>query len=395
MSRAARLGAFILATFTILVTGIFIIGSKQYLFSSTYQLKTQFADVAGLAVGADVLVGGIHSGTVRSILLPHHPDGKVTVIVDMNQKTHEIIKQDSIATIATEGLLGDQYLAISFGSTTAADVHSGDTLASQPPLAMSDLLKKANGMLESGQQAVANTAQATANLNAISEKINSGQGTVGAMVNDQQLYNNLNGASVALRGTMVHAQAGVSAFQENMEAMKHNFLLKGFFKNRGYEDSSELTSNEIEKLPSVEPAKSFTYSAKDIFDKQDSTKLKNKKSLDSCGDYLMHNPFSFAVIVATTGMEGDTRKDVVLSEVRALLIRDYLIENFSFDDTNLKTMGLGKHTNLTAEKEWGTVQILIYPTGTNLPLHKDAVAKTGAATAIEQSQQNSPSAEKP
>ena len=89
MARAARLGAFIVATLAILVVGIFIIGSKQYLFSSTYQLKAQFDNVVGLDAGADVRVGGVHSGTVRSIVLPHRPGEKVTVIVDMDKSTHD------------------------------------------------------------------------------------------------------------------------------------------------------------------------------------------------------------------------------------------------------------------------------------------------------------------
>src|SRR5580700_4871290 len=73
MSRAARLGAFIVATMAILIVGIFIIGGKQYLFSSTYQLKAQFDNVVGLDAGGDVRVGGVHSGTVRNILLPTSP----------------------------------------------------------------------------------------------------------------------------------------------------------------------------------------------------------------------------------------------------------------------------------------------------------------------------------
>ena len=79
MSRAARLGAFILTTLLILAAGIFIIGDRQYLFSSTYRLKTQFASVAGLDAGAEVRVGGVHSGSVRRIELPDKPTGKITV----------------------------------------------------------------------------------------------------------------------------------------------------------------------------------------------------------------------------------------------------------------------------------------------------------------------------
>ena len=133
MSRAARLGAFIVATLLILAVGVFIIGSREYIFGSTYQLKAQFDNVAGLAAGADVQVGGVHSGTVRSIALPHQPGEKVTVFMDLDKATHEIIKQDSLASIETEGLLGNQYLAISFGSAGQGEVRNGDTIASLPP----------------------------------------------------------------------------------------------------------------------------------------------------------------------------------------------------------------------------------------------------------------------
>src|ERR1700693_3119679 len=115
---------------TILIVGIFIIGGKQYLFSSTYQLKAQFDNVVGLDAGGDVRGGGVHSGTVRRIILPHKPGEKVTVVMDLSRSTHEIIKQDSVATIETEGLLGNQYLAISFGSAASANVRNADTIAS-------------------------------------------------------------------------------------------------------------------------------------------------------------------------------------------------------------------------------------------------------------------------
>src|ERR1700674_1091754 len=171
MSRAARLGAFILATLAILAVRVFIIGSKLYLFSSTYQLKAQFDNVVGLDPGGDVRVGGVHSGTVRNIMLPHKPGEKVTVVMDLAKSTHEIIKQDSVASIQTEGLLGNQYLAISFGSAGQADVKDGEIIQSEPPLEMADLLKKANGILYSSQQAMLNVTQATAHLSSVSAKI--------------------------------------------------------------------------------------------------------------------------------------------------------------------------------------------------------------------------------
>ena len=154
-----------------------------------------------------------------------------------------------MATIETEGLLGNQYLAISFGSAASPDVRDGDMLASQQPLEMADLLKKASGILDSSQQAIQNTTLATAHLNSISAKIDRGDGTVGALVNDRQLYNDLEQTTGSMRDTMIQAQAGVTDFQENMEALKHNFFLRGYFKSRGYEDSADVGKHEIEGMP--------------------------------------------------------------------------------------------------------------------------------------------------
>ena len=392
MSRAARLGAFIVATLAILVVGVFIIGSKQYLFSSTYQLKAQFDNVAGLDAGGDVRVGGVHSGTVRNILLPHGPGEKVTVIMDLGKSTHEIIKQDSVATIETEGLLGNQFLAISFGSAGKADVRDGDIIASQPPLEMADLLQKTSGILDSSQQAIQNATRATANLDSISAKIDGGQGTAGALVNDKQLYNNLEQTSNAMRDTVVQAQAGVTDFEENMEALKHNFFVRGYFKSRGYEDSSELVKNEIERLPQSTPVKEFAYPAKQLFDKHDSAKLKNQKSLNEGGEFLANNPFGFAVVVASAGMEGDTQKDLVLTQARAAVVREYLVENFGFDDSQLKTLGMGKQTDANSDAGWGTVQIFIYPLGTEIPPSKQPQAGIASKTTSNQPVQTSAAA---
>ena len=384
MSRSVRLGAFIIATLAILIAGIFVIGGKQYLFTSTYQLKAQFNDVVGLDAGGDVRVGGVHVGTVHSILLPNKPGDKVTIVMDLGKSTHQIIKQDSVASIETEGLLGNQYMAISFGSPKAADVRDGDTISSQPPLEMADLLNKMSGILDTSQQAIQNATEATANLNSISAKINAGQGTAGALVNDKQLYTNLEQTSSAMRDTMVHAQAGVTDFEENMEAMKHNFLLRGYFKSRGYQDSAELAKNEVERLPQGTPTKEFTYSAKQLFDKQDSAKLKNQTSLKAGGEFLRDNQFGFAVVVVSSGMAGDTQKDLVLTEARAMVVREYLVENYGFDDSQLKTFGAGKQTDAGTDGAWGTVRILIYPAGTEIPPTKQTPASVSAETSSEQ-----------
>lgn len=240
-------------------------------------------------------------------------------------------------------------------------------IASEPPLVMGDMMKKADGILDSSQQAVVNTTEATAHLNSISAKIDAGQGTVGALVNDKQLYSNLDETTATLHDTMLKAQAGVTDFQENMEALKHNFLLSGYFKKRGYEDSSDLAAHRIGELPQAAPSKVFTFSAKQLFDARDSAKLKDKKALSASGDYLAKNSFGFAVVVVSTGMEGDAKEDLVLTEARAMVVRKYLVENFGFDDSQLKTLGQGKQAGASLDADWGSVQILIFPAGTEMP----------------------------
>jgi phospholipid/cholesterol/gamma-HCH transport system substrate-binding protein len=373
MSRAARFGAFIIATLAILAAGIFIIGSKQYLFTSTYRLKAQFATVVGLDPGAEVRVGGVHSGSVRGIELPNKPTDKITVLMDLERSTHDIIKQDSVAAIETEGLLGNAYVSISFGSAQALNVKEDDTIASQPPLVIADLMKKADGILDSSQEALDNVTVATANLSSISGKINQGEGTIGALINDKKIYAQLDQTTVGLRDTVNHAQAGVASFQENMDAMKQNFLLRGYFKNRGYENSSDLAKNEIMALPQTPPLKTFAFESQQLFEKVDTAKPKNQKSLRGAGQFLADTEFGVAVVAVSTGTAGDAQKDLVLTQARAMVVRDYLVGNFSFDDAQLKTLGLGKGKSPKADSGWGTVEIIVYPADTEAPTQTSAL----------------------
>jgi phospholipid/cholesterol/gamma-HCH transport system substrate-binding protein len=200
-------------------------------------VQAQFPNAGGLQAGADVGVGGIRLGTVRAVDLPRTPQGKVTVRMDLKSNTRVVVKKDSVASIETEGLIGDEYVKISFGSAQDAAIRNGDQIAGEPPLEMSALFKKANGILDQ-------LHGTTQNLDAISGKINDGSGTVGALINDKSLYNKVN--------------AGATQFQEDAQALQHNFLLRSFFKNRGYADSSELTRDEIKSLPPESSSKQFT-----------------------------------------------------------------------------------------------------------------------------------------
>jgi outer membrane protein OmpA-like peptidoglycan-associated protein len=201
----------------------------------------------------------------------------------VSSPTPEKSCRDSLATIRTEGLLGDKYVEISFGSEKAPNVQNGDTIKGETPVDFSDA-------------ALAATNQ---------------------------------------------AKGAAAALEEDANALKSNFLLRGFFKQRGYEDASELQQNKLSRLPSQQTSKDFVYDARGIFDKPDSAKLKNEKKLDEAGQFLEQNKFNLAVVAASEDMR-DTNKDRVLTQARAKVVRDYLVENFKLDDTRMKIIGLGK-----------------------------------------------------
>lgn len=240
-------------------------------------------------------------------------------------------------------------MEITFGSDGSPQVSNGDLIQGEPPLEFSDLMKKTNGLLDSASGAMQNVASTTEDLKSISSKINQGTGTMGALINDKSVYQRIN--------------AGAAAMQEDMEALKHNFLLRGFFNRRGYEDSADLTKHEIPQLPAAPVSKIFTYQAAKLFDNPKIAKLKSAKTLSEAGNFLETNAFGLAVVVAYTDMKGDTEKNRVLTEARAMVVRDYLVQNFKFDDTRIKTIGQGK--SLDADTTGGGLEILVYPVSTN------------------------------
>ena len=333
MTRMALLGLFVFAALLILLAAVFIIGGQQMLFTTSYHLQAQFPTVSGLLNGAEVRLGGLRKGTVDEIRLPSRPGEKLVVSMSIDSSTRNLVKKDSIAAIETEGLLGNKFVAISFGSQEAGGVKDWDTIVSAPPLDLSDMLKKSNEIMDTTHSAMKNIDLATAQISSMTSRIN------------PQLSGAMTSMTATLgdaRQTVVVAKGGLTSFQENMDALKRSFFFRGFFKDRGYMDSSELVKWEIQKLPDAAPVKKFVFSASDLFDKPDAAKLKDKKRLNEVGAYLEKNLFGLVVVQAFSGRAGDTEENMVLTQAQAMVVRDYLADKFELDDTKMKTKGMGE-----------------------------------------------------
>jgi phospholipid/cholesterol/gamma-HCH transport system substrate-binding protein len=358
MSRAFWVGIFIAGTLLILAGGVFLIGRTEFLFSSTYRLKAEFSNVAGLVRGAEVRIGGVRQGTVGDIALPKRPGDRIIVAVDLNSATMNIVKKDSTAAIKSEGLLGSKYVEVSFGSKDAEKLKDGDAIASEPPLDISDLIRTSSEVLISAKNAMQNVESITA-------KIDQGEGTIGSLINDKRMYNQATAATA-------QAQAGARAFDENMQALSSNFLLKGFFNRRGYKNSADLTKYAVSRLPAGAPIKTFVYAGDMIFDKKDTAKLKNKKALNEAGRFLEANAFGLAVVAGYSGMKGDSGKNKVLMQARTMVVREYLVQNFKLNDAHLATIGMGE-SNESGDS--GKIEILIYPAGLTPPTAQKKAAE--------------------
>jgi phospholipid/cholesterol/gamma-HCH transport system substrate-binding protein len=235
MTRTMRLGAFILVAVLLFGTAVFLIGERQFLFERTYRLRVSFDTVAGLDDGSVVRLGGVRVGTVDKIELPRRPGERITVVLKLARETREVVRKDSVATVETEGLLGAKYMALSFGSGESPAVGDGDTIASLPPLEYGDLAKKVNDIMDTAKTTLGNLEATTTDLRSITAAIQGGQGTVGALVKDRKLYQDLSATVADARRTAAEARTGV-------EALKHHWLLRSFFKDRDKDRDGEQAS---------------------------------------------------------------------------------------------------------------------------------------------------------
>lgn len=148
------LGSFVVLGLALLLAVVFLIGRERKLFDSTTELKAHFPNVAGLAIGADIMLAGVVVGHVRGIQFPklvakdESLARDVIVQMDISDQYMEWIKEDSIARIDSKGLLGDKLLNITIGSPEFRSLSEGDTLKSLPAMDFNKSLAQAQEALK-------------------------------------------------------------------------------------------------------------------------------------------------------------------------------------------------------------------------------------------------------
>lgn len=224
-----RLGIFITVGLVLFLLGIFIIGKQKNLFDPVFKLSTKFQNVSGLQVGSTIRFSGINIGTVDNIEIINDSTVKVDMLI--KKEVQKFIHSDSKAGIGSEGIIGDKLIVISQGSSKTKEVKDGQTILSTEPI-------ETDAIMRSVQITADNVALGTNELYDILEKINSGEGTLGKLIQDESLANNID-------KTILNLKKSSKGLNENMEAAKHSFLLRGYFKKK--EKAAKKKKEELEK----------------------------------------------------------------------------------------------------------------------------------------------------
>jgi phospholipid/cholesterol/gamma-HCH transport system substrate-binding protein len=181
-SQKIRLGLFVVIGLLIFILAIYFIGNKQQMFGKTEHLKAVFTNVGGLQLGNNVRYSGINVGTVQEISMIND----TAIIVDMiiDKSIFKNIKKNATATIGSDGLVGSMIINIAPGKGVADFVEANDVIKSFDRIRSDDMLTTLNTTNQ-------NAALLTADLLKITKEITEGKGTVGILINDTVMANDL------------------------------------------------------------------------------------------------------------------------------------------------------------------------------------------------------------
>lgn len=236
-TRAVLLGIFIFIALVLFAMGLFVLGGQQRTFGKVINIKSVFANVAGLKNGSNILFNGVKVGIVKAIAL--QPGNKVLVNMQIEEDAQKVIPKNAVVAIGSDGMIGSKLLDISGGNLQAGYIQEGNTLQSAQGSSMEDMfaMLQANG---------GNLLEITGDLKQISRKILNGEGSVGKLINDDALANNVQALVNKLHVSANNAQVltrDVAAFTAKLEqpgTMTYSVLHDSVIFNRLRSTSRQL-----------------------------------------------------------------------------------------------------------------------------------------------------------
>jgi phospholipid/cholesterol/gamma-HCH transport system substrate-binding protein len=237
-SQKINLGLFVIIGLLIFILAVYFIGQKQNMFGKTNHLQTVFNNVNGLQLGNSVRYSGISVGTVRGIEMVNDTNIRVDMIID--KSIFSYIKKDAIATIGSDGLVGNMIINIIPGNGNQPSVDSGDEIRSLNRIRTEDMLSTLNVTNE-------NAAKLTANLLTITDKIVKGKGPLASLLNDSLISRDLGETMRYLKLTTKSASETISKIDKIVASLDNKNNVLGVIKDTAVANNLKNTIANLEK----------------------------------------------------------------------------------------------------------------------------------------------------
>jgi phospholipid/cholesterol/gamma-HCH transport system substrate-binding protein len=439
-ARLVGVGVFVIAGLALFAIALFMIGERQLAFAQKFAIYTEFRNITGLQAGAVIRVSGAPAGSVTEIEAPADPNGKFRARLEITEGLHQLVRSDSVATIQTEGLVGGSFLAVSIGTAGSPPVPPGATIPGREPFLLADLFQqmsetigKVNATVDNLGAGIERTlasvhttidstnaligdvsedvralasasSRVTSDAARIAEGLRKGEGTLGKLLNDDELYTRMtaiartaeniaadtqkavqqgrqaldtlraqggqvSGVTASLSDTLHEARTAMAGLADNMEALKRGFFFRGFFNRRGYFSLDDISPEEYRKGELTERNRraSYVWLRHDVLftragtDGVERLTDEGKAQLDAALAPDLARLVDSVVIAEGYSDQGSPADRYSTSQSRAALVRDYLIERFQLDPGAVGVMPLGGDARGSPSGgTWNGVALAVY-----------------------------------
>lgn len=239
-NRAVVVGIFIFIGIAIFIIAVLTLGGQQKTFKNSIAVKAVFTDVEGLQKGNNVWFSGVKIGTIKKISFIGN--SKVEVDINIEEKSREYIRKDAIAKISSEGFIGNKLIEISGGTPKSAAIEDGDRLIVVETSTTDEMI----GTFQANNK---NLLDITTDLKVVSKRLTNGEGTVGKLLTDETLMNELSGVMAALQ----RASANTERLTRTISGYTSKLNNKGTIANELVTDTAvfarlKATSRQLDEV---------------------------------------------------------------------------------------------------------------------------------------------------
>lgn len=227
--QSVILGLFIVLGIAIIIVGVLTLGGQKKSFVKSIHVNAQFKDVNGLAVGNNIWFSGVKVGTIKSIGFNESAD--VVVGMSIEEKVTKFIAADSKVKIGSDGLIGNKILVITPGSPSSPRITANSTLKVETALSTEELM----GTLQDNNK---NLLAITSDFKAISQRLASGQGSIGKLLTDESLYTDIRSTMNGLK----KASANANSLTNDLSGFTARLNEKGTLANELVNDTTVFAS---------------------------------------------------------------------------------------------------------------------------------------------------------